>query len=61
METYSGYNQIKMDPLDAPKTMLMLNHNNYYYNIMPFGQKNGCATYQQLMDAVFLQHIGQNL
>lgn len=28
MDAYSGYNQIRMDPLDAPKIVFMLNHDN---------------------------------
>lgn len=37
MDAYSGYKQIKMDPLDALKTSFMSNHDNYYYyNAMPF-------------------------
>lgn len=42
-----------MDPLDAPKITFMLNHDNYYYNVMPFGLKNIISTYQRLMDDVF--------
>lgn len=42
MSAYSGYYQIKMDPFEAPKTTFMSNHDNYYYNIIPFGQKNAC-------------------
>lgn len=29
MDAYSGYNQIRMDPLDTPKTDFMFNHWNY--------------------------------
>lgn len=45
MDAYSGYNQIKMDPLDASKTAFMSNQGNYYYNAMPLGLKNIGATY----------------
>ncbi|WJX77767.1 hypothetical protein P8452_61043 [Trifolium repens] len=40
MDTYSGYNQIKMNPADAPHTAFMTNTCNYFYNVMPFGLKN---------------------
>lgn len=53
MDAYSWYNQIKMDPLDAPKTTFMLNHGNYYYNVMP--------TDQRLVDSIFCQQIGKIL
>ncbi|MCI76437.1 retrovirus-related pol polyprotein, partial [Trifolium medium] len=61
MDAYSGYNQIKMNPLDAPHTSFMTNICNYFYNVMPFGLKNARATYQRLMDRVFVEHIGKNL
>lgn len=37
MDTYSGYNQIKMHPLDSPKTAFMTNTKNFYNVVMPFG------------------------
>lgn len=30
MDAYSGYNQIKMDPIDEPNMKLIPNHGNYY-------------------------------
>lgn len=30
LDAYSGYNQIQMNLLDAPKTEFMTNKNNYY-------------------------------
>lgn len=53
MDVYSGYNQIQMNPIDAPKTTFMSNHGDYYYNAMPFSLKNANATYQRLMDVIF--------
>ena len=44
-----------------PKTVFMLDHGNYYYNVMPFGLKNVGATHHQLMDEVFAHQIGRNL
>jgi ribonuclease HI len=61
MDAYSGYNQIKMNPLDAPHTAFMTNTCNYFYKVMPFGLKNAGATYQRLMDRVFAKQIGKNL
>ncbi|PNX91900.1 gag-pol polyprotein [Trifolium pratense] len=61
MDAYSGYNQIKMSPVDAPHTAFMSNTCNYFYNVMPFGLKNAGATYQRLMDRVFSEQIGKNL
>ncbi|MCI21844.1 gag-pol polyprotein, partial [Trifolium medium] len=61
MDAYSGYNQIKMNPADAPYMAFMSNTCNYFYNVMPFGLKNVGATYQRLMDKVFSNQIGKNL
>lgn len=61
MDAYSSYNQIWMNLLDAPKTKFMTNMNNYYYGVMSFGLKNEGATYQRLMDMVFVSQIGRNL
>lgn len=36
MDSYSGYNQIKMDPDEAEKTTFMTDTCNYYYPMMPF-------------------------
>lgn len=45
MDAYLGYNQIKMDLINTPKTLLMYKNGNYYYNAMPFGIENIGATY----------------
>ncbi|GAU24437.1 hypothetical protein TSUD_364210 [Trifolium subterraneum] len=61
MDAYSGYNQIKMNTLDAPHTTFMSNTCNYHYTVMPFSLKNVGATYQRLMDRVFAHQIRKNL
>ncbi|CAJ2642757.1 uncharacterized protein LOC123899916 [Trifolium pratense] len=61
MDAYSGYNQIRMNALDAPHTAFMSNTCNYNYRVMPFGLKNAGATYQRLMDRIFARQIGKNL
>lgn len=53
MDVYSGYNQIKMNPLDAPKNESTSNNYNYYYEVISFGLKNENSTYQRLLDAFF--------
>lgn len=50
-----------MDPIDAPRTVFMSNHDNYYYNIVPFRLKNVDATYERLMDPMFSKTKGHNL
>lgn len=61
MDAYSVYNQIRMDPLNAPKTALMTNNKNYHYEVMPFGLRNAGSTFQRCMDTTFAQQIGRNL
>ena len=58
MDASSGYNQIRMDPLDEGKTAFMTEKANYCYTTMPFGFKNAGATYQRWMDKVFERQIG---
>jgi len=61
MDVYSGYNQIRMDPLDATKTAFMTDNKNYHYEVMSFGLRNVGATFQQSMDTMFVAQIGKNL
>jgi len=61
MDAYSGYNQIKMDPLDVPKTTFMTNNKNYHYEAISFGLRNVSATFQRSMDAIFVGQIRRNL
>jgi ribonuclease HI len=49
MDGSSGYNQIKMDPVDAFDTAFRTPKGNFYYTVMPFGLKNAGATYQRAM------------
>lgn len=58
IDAYSRYNQIRVNLLDSPNFFFMLNHGNYYYNVIPFRLKNDGATYQRLMDVVFPYQIG---
>ena len=53
MDGYSGYNQIVMEPSDAPKTMFRTPFGNYYYKVMLFGLKYAGATYQRTMMKIF--------
>ena len=41
-----------MAPRDAAKTAFRTPIENFYYTVMPFGLKNGGATYQRAMTAI---------
>ena len=45
LDTFFGYNQIRMHPKDEYKTTFMTEHFCYCYKVMPFGLKNTSATY----------------
>ena len=61
LDDYSGYNQIRMDPLDEEKMTFITADANFCYRVMPFGLKNIGTTYQRLMDRVFKQQIRLNI
>ena len=44
MDTFSGYNQISMNPDDQEKTSFVTAQGTYCYRVMPFGLKNAGAT-----------------
>ena len=52
LDAFSGYNQIKMHPMDEEKTAFMTERSCYCYRVMPFRLKNAGAMYQRLMDKV---------
>ena len=45
MDTFSGYNQIKMEEVDQEKTSFVTSQGLFCYKVMPFGLKNAGATY----------------
>jgi len=61
MDTFSGYNQIKMANEDQEKTAFITIQGLYCYKVMSFGLKNAGATYQRLMNKMFSKQIGINM
>ena len=53
MDTFSRYNQIRMDPSDQEKTSFVTEQGTYCYQVMPFGLKNAGAAYQRLVNKMF--------
>ena len=61
MDTFSGYNQIRMHEADQEKTAFVTSQGLFCYKVMPFSLKNAGATYQRLMNKMFMQQIGRNV
>ncbi|KAK0575540.1 hypothetical protein LWI29_002328 [Acer saccharum] len=61
MDAYSGYNQIKMHKPDEEKTVFTTDQGLYCYTVMPFGLKNVGATYQCLVNRMFVRQIWRNM
>ena len=61
MNTFSGYNQIRMDEVDQEKTSFITSQDLFCYKVMPFGLKNAGATYQRLVNHMFRLQIGRNV
>ena len=61
MDAFSGYNQIKMKEEDQEKTSFVTSQGLFCYKVMPFGLKNAGATYQRLMNKMFVHQLGRNV
>ena len=61
MDTFSGYNQIKMEEADQEKTSFVTSQGLFCYKVMPFKLKNTGVTYQRLTNKMFAHQIGRNV
>ena len=61
MDSFSRYNQIKMNEDDQERTSFVTNQGLFCYKVMPFGLKNAGAMYQRLMNKMFTHQIGRNV
>ncbi|KAL0455603.1 UNVERIFIED_CONTAM: Polyprotein P3 [Sesamum latifolium] len=57
----SGYNQIRMAPVDEELTAFLTPKGIYCYKVMPFGLKNTGATYQRAMQRIFDDMLHKNV
>jgi len=59
MDSFSGYNQIRIAPEDQHKTTFTCPLGTFCWNVMPFGLKNARATYQHAMTTIFhvMMHV----
>ena len=61
MDSFSGYNHIKMVPEDMEKTMFVILWGTFCYKVLSFGIKNVGATYQRAMVALFHNMMHQEI
>ncbi|XP_074346943.1 uncharacterized protein LOC141685756 [Apium graveolens] len=61
IDAFSGYNQIKMNLKDIPKTVFITHRAVYAYVVLPFGLTSVRSTYQRAMNKIFKCQIGRNL
>ena len=61
MDTFFGYNQIKLAETDQEKTLFVTNQGLFCYKVMPFRVQNARAIYQRLMNKMFTHQIGRNV
>ncbi|KAL2491682.1 RNA-directed DNA polymerase like [Abeliophyllum distichum] len=57
--TFFGYHQIFMVELDQENTSFITDFGTNCYIAMPFGLKNAGATYQRMVNKVFVGYIGK--
>ena len=57
MDSFSGYNQIKMYPRRREVYFVPNTIGVYCYTVMPFGLKNAGETYQRAMNTIFRDHL----
>ncbi|XP_013721281.1 uncharacterized protein LOC106425107 [Brassica napus] len=60
-DAFSGYNLIMMHPDDREKTAFITDRGTYCYKVMSFGLKNAGATYQRLVNRMFVDKLGDTM
>jgi len=61
MDSYSGYNQIKMHPPNEDKIAFSIGQGIYCYKVILFGLKNAGATFQRMVNKSFKNQIGSTM
>uniref|UniRef100_A0A803PKJ1 Integrase catalytic domain-containing protein n=1 Tax=Cannabis sativa TaxID=3483 RepID=A0A803PKJ1_CANSA len=60
-EDMKGYNQILMHPDDQEKTTFITERGTFCYKLMPFALKNAGATYQRIVNQIFVDMLGNTM
>src|SRR6187397_537040 len=61
MDAYSGFHQIPLWKTDQEKTTFVTDQGLFCYTMMSFGLKNAPATFQRMINTVFINQIRRNV
>lgn len=61
IDAFLGYNNIFIHPVDQKKTYFITKHCTYYYKVMSFSHKYASATYQSLVNKIFMEEIRRSV
>jgi hypothetical protein len=57
IDLQSGYHQMKIRPLDIPKTAFSTQYGLYEFTVMSFGLTNALAYFMNMMNKVFMEYL----